>query len=65
MLNDINNWKFSLNLKLYKFIKKYYYKTVYNKSMYYNLLGDKTLNKLKNKKIKIITPNKSNTINKN
>lgn len=31
MLNDINNWKFLSNLKLYKSNYKYHYKTIYNK----------------------------------
>ena len=31
MLNDVNNWKFLSNLKLYKSNYKYHYKTIYNK----------------------------------
>ena len=31
MLNDINNWKFLLNIKLCKSESKYHYKTIYNK----------------------------------
>ena len=31
MLNDINNWKFLSNLKIYKSEYKYHYKTIYNK----------------------------------
>jgi len=31
MLNDVNNWKFLSNLKLYKSKCKYHYKTIYNK----------------------------------
>ena len=31
MLNDINNWKFLSNLKLYTSTYKYHYKTIYNK----------------------------------
>ena len=43
---------------------------VNNKSKYFNLLGDKAYKtkdnyKLNEKNIKIITPDKSNTINKN
>ena len=31
MLNDVNNWKFLSNLKIYKSNYKYHYKTIYNK----------------------------------
>ena len=31
MLNDVNNWNFLSNLKLYKSKNKYHYKTIYNK----------------------------------
>ena len=31
MLNDVNNWKFFKNLKLYISEYKYHYKTIYNK----------------------------------
>jgi hypothetical protein len=31
MLNDVNNWNFLSNLKLYKSKYKYHYKTIYNK----------------------------------
>jgi hypothetical protein len=31
MLNDVNNWKFLSELKMYKSENKYHYKTIYNK----------------------------------
>jgi hypothetical protein len=35
MLNDINRWSFISKLKGYNSKFKYYYKTIYNKFMYW------------------------------
>ena len=39
MLNNVNQWSFLVNLKLYKSISPYHYKTIYNKFRLWTSLG--------------------------